>query len=184
MADTDDIGDDIGARQWRRITATVRPIKHRAKPVNPAAAVPEPEAAWTPTPAGMSDLLAAPAPTKARVRRPRAPIGSTPVNKEWERALRGGTLVPDMVIDLHGHHLAGAHGAMMRALDRAVSTGARIMLVVAGKARGAEEAPRGAIRRELVAWLSHSPHSARILAVRGAHPRHGGSGALYIVLRA
>ncbi|MEQ1510837.1 MAG: Smr/MutS family protein [Sphingopyxis sp.] len=82
-----------------------------------------------------------------------------------------------------GHHLAGAHTALARSIDRAVAQGARVVLVVAGKARGVGEAPRGAIRRELAAWLAHSPHAGRILAVRNAHPRHGGAGAVYILLR-
>ena len=32
-------------------------------------------------------------------------------------------------------------------------------------------------------WLAASRHASSIAAVRGAHPRHGGAGALYIVLR-
>lgn len=88
-----------------------------------------------------------------------------------------------MTVDLHGHNLAGAHTSLSRALDAASGTGARIILVIAGKVRGQDEAPRGAIRRELTTWLAHSRHAARILAVRGAHPRHGGAGALYVVLR-
>jgi len=32
-------------------------------------------------------------------------------------------------------------------------------------------------------WLAASRHAADIAAVRGAHPRHGGAGALYIILR-
>jgi DNA-nicking Smr family endonuclease len=32
-------------------------------------------------------------------------------------------------------------------------------------------------------WLAASRHAGDIAAVRNAHPRHGGGGALYIVLR-
>jgi len=32
-------------------------------------------------------------------------------------------------------------------------------------------------------WLAAGTHASRIAAVRGAHPRHGGAGALYIVLK-
>ncbi|MGB5485182.1 Smr/MutS family protein, partial [Parasphingorhabdus sp.] len=32
-------------------------------------------------------------------------------------------------------------------------------------------------------WLAASRHASRIAAVRRAHPRHGGAGALYIILR-
>ena len=88
-----------------------------------------------------------------------------------------------MTIDLHGHYLAGAHSALSRALDRATAMGARVVLVIAGKVRGPDEAPRGAIRRELATWVAHSHHASPILAVRNAHPRHGGAGALYVVLR-
>ncbi len=110
-------------------------------------------------------------------------VGASPLAKDWERSLRTGRATPDMVIDLHGHHLASAHSQLARALDRAATSGARIILVIAGKSRGPDEAPRGAIRRELATWLAHSHHAGRILAVRNAHPRHGGAGAVYVVLR-
>jgi DNA-nicking Smr family endonuclease len=42
---------------------------------------------------------------------------------------------------------------------------------------------RGAIRATIGDWLAASRHSSQIAAVRNAHPRHGGLGALYIVLR-
>jgi len=32
-------------------------------------------------------------------------------------------------------------------------------------------------------WLASSRHAAHIASVRQAHPRHGGEGALYIVLK-
>ncbi len=88
-----------------------------------------------------------------------------------------------MTIDLHGHNLGSAHSHLSRALDQAVASGVRVILLIAGKSRGPDEAPRGAIRRELESWLAHSRHAPRIAAVRNAHPRHGGAGALYLVLR-
>ena len=42
---------------------------------------------------------------------------------------------------------------------------------------------RGAIRAAVGDWLAASRHAADIAAVRSAHPRHGGAGALYIILR-
>ena len=101
----------------------------------------------------------------------------------WDRRIRDGRLDPEMTVDLHGHSVASAHAALGRALDRAAVRQVRVILLIAGKSRGPDEAPRGAIRRELESWLAHSRHAARIAAVRNAHPRHGGSGALYLVLR-
>jgi DNA-nicking Smr family endonuclease len=175
------VADDIGAGQWRRITATVKPIKKQPKAASAVTAHFEPMIATISSPPKRGRLPAPLVPKST----PRivAPVGSAPIDKAWERDLRSGKLSPDKIIDLHGHHLAGAHTALARALDRAVAGGERLLLVVAGKARGSDEAPRGAIRRELTAWLVHSPHARRILAVRNAHPRHGGAGAVYVVLR-
>ncbi len=174
---------------WRRVTATVRPLH----PPLDAARLPTDaghETAAANTPQKSSKSVAKPAaqhPNSAyspvRAAPPIGSIGSATVDDGWERRLRSGQLVPDLVIDLHGHNLASAHGSLLRALDRAVAARARILLVVAGKVRGAQEAPRGAIRRELSTWLAQSAHAGRILAVRNAHPRHGGAGAVYLILR-
>ena len=32
-------------------------------------------------------------------------------------------------------------------------------------------------------WLAAGPHASRIAAIRPAHPRHGGAGAVYVILR-
>jgi hypothetical protein len=63
--------------------------------------------------------------------------------------------------------------------------GARLLLLITGKPPTDDRRPvgRGAIRAAVGDWLHASRHAAAIAAVRGAHPRHGGSGALYIVLR-
>lgn len=93
---------------------------------------------------------------------------------------------PESAIDLHGHSLASAHDRLDRGLDDAVRRGDRVLLLVTGKPPRAEsERPhaRGAIRAAVGDWLAASRHADRIAAVRGAHPRHGGTGALYIILR-
>jgi DNA-nicking Smr family endonuclease len=93
---------------------------------------------------------------------------------------------PDASLDLHGHTLASAHAMLDAGLDRALSQGHRVLLLVTGKPpRPESERPhaRGAIRAAIADWLAISRHAANIAAVRGAHPRHGGAGALYIILR-
>ena len=42
---------------------------------------------------------------------------------------------------------------------------------------------RGAIRAEIGDWLALSGYADAIASVRIAHPRHGGRGALYVILR-
>jgi DNA-nicking Smr family endonuclease len=188
---------DGGAELWGRVKASVKPLKRKVPQVAPPqitspaiAAFSKPRSAAQITEGAEAKRVRGrvpapllPSPAKPVVATKRAEIGSAPVDKGWERQLKGGRIVPDMTIDLHGHFLAGAHTALSRALDRAAVQGARVLLVIAGKQRGPDEAPRGAIRRELTTWLAHSHHAQRILAVRGAHPRHGGAGAVYILLR-
>ena len=67
-----------------------------------------------------------------------------------------------------------------------VQRGDRVLLLITGKPpRPESERPhaRGAIRAAVGDWLAASRHADAIAAVRGAHPRHGGHGALYIILR-
>ena len=101
----------------------------------------------------------------------------------WERRFRGGRVEVERTLDLHGQTLSGAHARLHYTIDRALQDGVRVLLVIAGKRRGPDEAPRGAIRRELEAWLAHGPFGDRVLSVRPAHPRHGGTGAVYVLLR-
>lgn len=74
--------------------------------------------------------------------------------------------------------------AIDRTLERAIATGARIVLLVTGHHRpGAPPVERGKIRAAVHDWLAASRHAPSIAAVRGAHRRHGGGGSLYIILR-
>lgn len=112
--------------------------------------------------------------------------GSNNLDGSWDRRLGRGLVQPESSIDLHGHTLASAYDRLDRGLEAAVSRGDRVLLLVTGKPpRSESDRPhaRGAIRAAVGDWLASSRHGDRIAAVRGAHPRHGGSGALYIVLR-
>jgi DNA-nicking Smr family endonuclease len=104
----------------------------------------------------------------------------------WDRRLTKGVVAPDDVVDLHGHTLASAHAMLDARLGQAVARGDRVVLLVTGKPpRPESERPhaRGAIRAAVADWLHSSRHAGHIAAVRNAHPRHGGAGALYLILR-
>lgn len=114
------------------------------------------------------------------------PHAAATLDGSWDRRLTRGLAQPDMTLDLHGHTLASAHALLDQGLDRALARGDRVILLVTGKPpRPESERPhaRGAIRAAVADWLAASRFADRIAAVRGAHPRHGGAGALYIVLR-
>ncbi len=180
---------------WARLAKTVTPMERRPQAVKPTAKHDLIEA-------GARTVRAAPlAPAPAAPRRGRVPAPAQPkmaapppstltahgLDSSWERKLKGAKIEPDFTLDLHGHSLDSAHVRLDRGLAQAKAMGARLVLVVTGKARPVEAADRGerrgAIRAKVLDWLAAGPHGADIAAVRGAHRRHGGAGALYIVLR-
>ncbi|WP_417620932.1 Smr/MutS family protein [Parasphingorhabdus sp.] len=105
----------------------------------------------------------------------------------WDRRLAKGMIQADVTVDLHGYTLSSAHGRLDSALELSIAAGHRAILLITGKARSEEErrraGGRGAIRSAISDWLAASRHASHIAAVRRAHPRHGGAGALYIILR-
>lgn len=162
---------------WARVIATVKPLQGAAARTDASADRP---------PAGR----VRPRP----VDRPRpavAPQSERPLHRErtldagWDRRLGRGLVQPDMTVDLHGRSLAAAYHLLDVRLQDAIQSGARVILLVTGKPPQAERWPvaRGAIRAAVDDWLAASRHASHIAAVRSAHPRHGGAGALYIVLR-
>lgn len=157
---------------WARVMTSVRPL-HPGRSVPPIA------------PPGPEPAPSAPAsrPTPAPPPR-RAPAPGVTLDGTWDRRLAGGVVVPDWTIDLHGHTLQSAYDALDDGLARAIAAGDRVLLLVTGKApREDAGSRRGVIRAAVGDWLAASRHGSAIAAVRGAHPRHGGAGALYIVLR-
>ena len=123
----------------------------------------------------------------AEPQRPPATIDAHGLDATWERKLAKALVHPDFTLDLHGHSLDAAHNRLDSGLAQASAMGARLVLVITGRSRPVEAADRGhsrgAIRAKVIDWLALGPHGARIAAVRPAHRRHGGAGALYVVLR-
>lgn len=178
------------AEAWSRLAATVEPIRGKI-------------AATPPPPSTAAAGLADPSVSRARSadglsgRPPRGASVSLPaqddrrdeagLDSHWERRLRAGGLAPDFTLDLHEHTLDAAYQRLLGGLDIARETGARVVLVIAGRERSAPAADRGtqrgAIRAKLLDWLAASRHADAIAAIRKAQRRHGGDGALYIILK-
>jgi len=167
------------AQLWARVTASIRPLSR--EPVRAGQAEERPAA--QPSPAVSATPKTA-APKPAARPEPRPPRPGTTLDGTWDRKLRSGSLQPDRIVDLHGHSLDSAWRAIDLALERAEDAGDRLVLLVTGHhRRGEPPIERGRIRAAVHDWLAVSRHASRIAAVRGAHPRHGGGGSLYIVLR-
>jgi len=160
---------------WARVAATVKPIEGKsADAVDMPLEGPAPPVKRKPIARGL------PQPKPARLNEPAAP---DTLDGGWDRRLRKGAVYPDRTIDLHGHTLATAANALEHALARVIADDVRILLVVTGKPPKPDARGRGLIRANIGAWLGSSGYRDRIAAVRNAHPRHGGTGALYVILR-
>jgi DNA-nicking Smr family endonuclease len=166
---------------WARVAATVTPLEGKAS--TPAPSVPgeiggQVSAQHLARSDGSARLHAA----RTEPSKPVPPPADT-LDGGWDRRLRRGVVAPDRAVDLHGHSLATAHAALDHALARAIADELRVLLVVTGRPPKPERSGRGLIRASIGDWLATSPHRSRIAAVRHAHPRHGGAGALYLILR-
>jgi len=160
---------------WARVAATVTPLEGKS-----ADAVEVPVEGLAPPVKRRPIARPLPQPKPARLNEPAPP---DTLDGGWDRRLRKGGISPDRTIDLHGHTLASAASALEHALARAVADDVRVLLVITGKPPKPDTKGRGLIRAAIGTWLGSSGYRDRIAAVRNAHPRHGGSGALYVILR-
>lgn len=172
---------------WARVAHSVKPLAKRkaAEPLSNA---------------DRADFAAALARPVAPLRIPKSPpVAAKPARKAglpggantldggWDKRLLKGVVSPDFTIDLHEESLATAHARLNQSLQYAVSIDARIVLLITGRpARDNPRLPptsRGVIRASIKDWLHASAHASAIAAIRPAHPRHGGNGALYVILK-
>jgi DNA-nicking Smr family endonuclease len=103
------------------------------------------------------------------------------LDKRTAQRLRRGQVQIEARLDLHGLTQAEAHHALNGFLVDAQAAGKRSVLVITGKGRA--EQGYGVLRRAVPHWLNLPHNRSRIIAVHTAQPRHGGSGALYVLLR-
>ncbi len=166
------------AALWAKVASTIRPLSRDPIEAAPVAAPVEP------LPVTKSKGRVPPPRPAEIAPKPAERLQHATLDGGWDRRLRSGRVEPDRVLDLHGHSLDRAWEAIDRALERAIASNDRILLLITGHERkGEPPLERGRIRAAVHDWLAASRHALRIAAVRGAHRRHGGGGSLYIILR-
>ncbi|MGH7064063.1 MAG: Smr/MutS family protein [Stellaceae bacterium] len=147
---------------WRRAMHGVRPLRDR-----PAAA---PE---TPPPAAAPD------------REPRAapppPDRFAGIDRANAERLKRGRHPIEARLDLHGMTQIEAHRELAAFIRLCADAERRCVLVITGRGLG-PNGP-GVLKSAVPRWLAETPLRHRILAIAPAQPRHGGAGALYLLLR-
>ena len=161
---------------FRRTIGPVKPVagerRRPERPKHPAAKVEPPAAKPVPRPA--------PVPAPAARPRPAPALGRfADLDKRTAERFRRGEMPIDGRLDLHGLTQAEAHRRLESFVGRAAVAGRRMLLVITGK--GAAGA--GVLRDATPRWLAEPALRPHVLAIAHAQPRHGGSGALYVLLR-
>ena len=118
-----------------------------------------------------------------RSARGRAAAGAalgTGLDRRNSQRLKRGQMAIEARLDLHGMTQAEAHGALARFIARSFDEGRRAVLIITGKGMRDGE---GVLRRAVPRWLDDPALRPMILAREEAQPRHGGAGALDVLLR-
>lgn len=104
------------------------------------------------------------------------------VDRRTADRFRRGQLPIEATLDLHGHNQESAYQALTGFIQAHQAAGRRCVLVITGKGLK-EDWSVGVLREALPQWLNHQSIRKLILAFSYAQPHHGGSGAVYLLLR-
>ncbi len=98
------------------------------------------------------------------------------------RKLKAGSYSPEAHLDLHGLTSDGAYEALLEFVRENYFGGKRCILVIPGRGKNSPMG-RGVLREYIQEWITRDPLKRVVLAFSTARPRHGGAGAVYILLR-
>ncbi|WP_416898076.1 MAG: Smr/MutS family protein [Minwuia sp.] len=194
--------NDEDARLWSLVAKSVEPLKSteaRLREEARKAALYEAEAPpeKKPKPAAPARKPATrvlPTPDVAPVRTPpedrRGRVAG--LDRRTAERLRKGQYPVEARLDLHGMNQEQAHRALQLFVRQCHAAQKRCLLVITGKGSRQREGeggpfvnpePPGILRRRVPQWLGEPDLKPMVLTVSGATPAHGGSGALYILLK-
>lgn len=96
-----------------------------------------------------------------------------------QQRLKRGDIPVEARLDLHGQTIAEAGDTLAQFLRAAQENGCRCVLVVHGKGQRSQQG-KPVLKTQVNHWLRQ--HDA-VLGFSSAQTRHGGAGALYVLLR-
>lgn len=170
------------AKLWRDAMRGVMPFPDRLPIEEEDEATAEPvgvEPAAKPVAAIPVALRPAPPPGAAAPRG--LAHGESPgVDRRTAERLKRGEMAIEASIDLHGLTQELAHAALWRFVTGSAERGRRCLLVITGKGN---RDGTGVLRAQVPRWLNEAALRPLVLAFAYAQPKHGGEGALYVLLR-
>lgn len=104
------------------------------------------------------------------------------INSKTFRTLKTGNLSIQAHLDLHGLNILQARIKLLNFMREQYINSKKCLLLIPGRGRNS---PMGTpvLRNEVQSWLTREPLKRIVLAFCSAQPRHGGTGALYVLLR-
>lgn len=102
------------------------------------------------------------------------------IDRLSDRKLTLGKYTIDAQIDLHGLTLNDAYNKVKLFFDRAVLNKYRCILIVTGKGTHSTNIT---IKESMINWLKEPYFSNKIIKYTDANIKHGGNGAIYILLK-
>ncbi len=111
---------------------------------------------------------------------PKLKLGEMSVlSKKNIRDFNKGNVFIEKKLDLHGFNQVDAKNLLEDFINQSIENGKRLILIITGKGKEGE----GVIKNNIISWLNNKSLRNKILAVNHASKKHGGSGAIYILLR-
>jgi len=101
------------------------------------------------------------------------------LSKKNIRDFNKGNVFIENKLDLHGFNQEDAKNLLEDFINQSIENGKRLILIITGKGKEGE----GVIKNNIISWLNNKSLRNKILAVNHASKKHGGSGAIYILLR-
>jgi DNA-nicking Smr family endonuclease len=117
------------------------------------------------------------------------------LDKRNAQRLKRGQMKIEARLDLHGMAQVEAHRSLREFVPRSVDAGKRCVLVITGKGSPRDrddidgaggimpDRDVGVLRTEVPKWLGGVDLRPHIIRFEVAIPKHGGAGALYVLLR-
>ncbi len=98
------------------------------------------------------------------------------------RRFKQGQLSIEAHLDLHGFNSEQAKFELLRFMREQYIQSKKCILLIPGRGKNSPLGS-GVLRSEIQAWLTQEPLKRVVLAFCSALPKHGGTGALYVLLR-
>jgi len=168
-----------GIGLWRQVVADAIPLKK-----NHAAQIIAGRTCDRNLQTGSETSCVSPESDFVKVKGPLVPLSHgtlVGLDKRTGERLKRGKLEVEGRLDMHGMSQARAYSALKRFLLDKQASGKRCVVVITGK--GSRDGGMGVLKEAVPRWLNEPSLREHVLGFDYALPRHGGTGALYILLR-